>query len=116
VSRQLRESGHQQTATLLGDLMPERNTNSLLLWLMRGGGGLFTGASFILFSLFSTAFQLPLVCVPACQLFTFALAHVHFQFVSNSAAFSPTPCFQQAENEGAIRRSRVGFEVKMRTR
>jgi hypothetical protein len=58
------------------------------------------------FSLFSTAFQLPLVCVPPCQPVTFALAHVHFQFVSNSAGSSAIPCSQQ-EKRMAIRRNRI---------
>jgi hypothetical protein len=62
-----------------------------------------------LLSLLSKTFQLSLVCVPACQLLTFSLAHVHFQFVSNSAGFSLISWVQQPENGMSIRRIRISF-------
>src|SRR5579862_6151017 len=54
-----------------------------------------------LFSRFGAAFQAPPVCVPTCQVFTFALAHVHFQLVSNPTAFSHIQRLQ-AEDEIVI--------------
>jgi hypothetical protein len=68
---------------------------------------LFSGQASGWFSLSGTAFQLPLVSVPACQAVTLALAHVDLQFESDSGAFSLIPCSQQAEDEIAIRRSRI---------
>src|SRR5580692_1725641 len=61
--------------------------------------------SLSLFSFFSAAFEVPLECVPARQAFAFALAHVHFQFVSNSG--SPMLYLQQAENDVVVRRRRI---------
>ena len=51
-----------------------------------------------LFSLSTTAAQLPLVCVTACQPFAFALPHVHFQLVSISRNCFPIPQFYRWEN------------------
>ena len=91
------EKSPYHSLTLVGQLSIAIRVGKTVNLPTRREGVLFTGRS-PLFSRFRTACQSPLVCVPTCQPFTLALAHVHFQFVSNPAVVSSIPYLQE-ENE-----------------